>query len=214
VKVGLGLVATLTALVLGLLIASAKGAYDTQSATINEISANYILLDRGLARYGPESKEARELLKGHVADTLDRIWPQDSAQAAILAPGGQSKTAAEALWDKVGEFTPKTETQRELRARMLGIMTEVAQARMRLYSRQDSSLPVPFLVVLVFWLIILFGGYGLLAPGNTTVVVMLIVAALSVSGAIFLMLELATPFAGLMRVSSAPMQQALSMLGQ
>jgi hypothetical protein len=214
VKLGMGLIATLAALVLGLLIATAKGTYDAQSSLINEISASYVLLDRGLARYGPETKECRDLLKSNVAGTLDRIWPQDSAQPANLAPGGEGKTAGETLFDKVGELAPKTDAQRELRARALGIMTDIAQARLRLFARQDSALPLPFLLVLVFWLSILFAGYGLLTRANPTVVVVLIVCTLSVSGAIFLMLELATPFAGTMRISSAPMHHALSLLGQ
>lgn len=214
VKVGMGLMATLSALVLSLLIATAKGTYDAQSGAINELSASYILLDRVLARYGPEMKENRELLKSLVATTVERIWPQDSAQPANLAPSGDAKTSIETLFDKVAELMPKTDAQRELRSRALGIITDIAQARLRLYARQDSSLPMPFLVVLVFWLIILFAGYGLLAPGNATVVTALVVCALSVSGAIFLLLELTTPFAGIMRVSSAPMQHALSLLGQ
>ena len=214
VKLGMGLIATLTALVLGMLIATAKGTYDAQGAMINEMSANYILLDRVLARYGPETKEARELLKTNVAATLNAIWPEDGAQPVNLAPAGQAKTIGETLYDKVGELTPKTEAQRELRSRALGIMADIAQSRMRLFARQDSALPLPFLVVLVFWLIILFGGYGLFAPCNATVVMILVVCALSVAGAIFLMLELTTPFAGVMRVSSAPLHNAVAMLGQ
>jgi len=214
VKLGMGLIATLAALVLGLLIATAKGTYDSQSGLVNEVSANYLLLDRVLARYGPETKETRALLKINVTATLDRIWPPDGAQSANLAPGGESRTTGETLFDKVGEFKPNTEAQRELRARAIAIMADIAQARLRLFARQGSAIPVPFLVVLVFWLSILFAGYGLLAPGNTTVVTVLIVCTLSVAGAIFLVLELSTPFAGMMRVSSAPMQQVLSLLGQ
>src|SRR5260370_1200838 len=112
VKLGIGLIATLAALVLGLLITSAKGTYDAQAGLINEISANYLLLDRGLARYGPETKESRDLLKVHVAATLDRIWPQDTARAANLAPSGEGKSAAEMVFDEVGRLTPKTDAQR------------------------------------------------------------------------------------------------------
>ena len=214
VKLGMGLIATLAALVLGLLIATAKGTYDSQSGLINEISADYLLLDRILARYGPETKETRDLLKSHVAATIERIWPQDAGKAADLSPGGEARAAGETLFDKIGEFTPKTDAQRELKSRAVSVLAEVAQARLRLYARQDSTLPLPFFAVLVFWLAILFGGYGLLAPGNATVVAVLIVCSLSVAGAIFLMLELATPFSGAMRISSDPLRHALSLLGQ
>ena len=213
VKLGMGLIATLAALVLGLLIATAKGTYDTHSGVINELSANYLLLDRASRRYGPETKEARELLKNNVAATLVSIWPQDS-QPANLLPSGEAKALGEALFDKVAEIAPKTDAQREIRSRSMGIMADITQSRLRLFARQDSSLPVPFLVVLVFWLAFLFAGYGLLAPLNTTVVVVMLVCALSVAGAFFLVLELASPFAGIMRVSSDPIHHALSLLGK
>jgi Protein of unknown function (DUF4239) len=214
VKLSMGLVATLTALVLGLLIATAKGTYDTQSGVTREMSANYVLLDRVLGRYGQETKEIRDLLKVVAIATLDRIWPPDATQSADLAPIGAAKAAGEALYDKVAELAPRTEAQRELRARALGIMADIAQARLRLFARRDSEIPAPFLVVLAFWLIILFTGFGLLAPGNPTVVAMLILCALSVSAAIFLILELATPFAGIMRISSASLRDAIALLGQ
>ena len=73
---------------------------------------------------------------------------------------------------------------------------------------------MPFLVVLVFWLTILFISFGLFAPPNATVIATLFVCALSVSGAIFLILELDQPFEGLIRISSAPLRNALAHLGQ
>ena len=213
VKVGMGFIATLAALVLGLLIATTKGTYDTQSSAIKELSANVLLLDVLLARYGPEAKEPRALLKKAVAANLDRLWPEDSSRSANLAPG-EGRALTESMYDKIAELEPKTDAQRALKARAMDITMELAQARLRLFARHDSSLPLPFLVVLVFWLVILFAGYGLLAPPNATVVAVLIFCTLSVSGAIFLMLELATPFSGIMRVSSVPMRDALSLLGQ
>ena len=73
---------------------------------------------------------------------------------------------------------------------------------------------MPFLVVLVFWLTILFASFGLSAPLNTTVLTTLLVCVLSVAGAIFLILELDQPFAGLVQVPSAPLRNALAHLGQ
>lgn len=214
VKMGLGLIATLTALVLGLLIATAKGTYDAQGGTINEMAANCTLLDRALSRYGPETKDVRDLLKSNVAATLEQIWPSDPSKPVNLVPVGEGKAAGDALYDKVGAMTPKTEAQRELRARAIGLLTDIAQARMRIVSRQDGALPTPFLVVLVFWLSILFAGYGLLSPANGTIILVLIVCAISVSGAVFLMLELSTPFEGILRLSSEPLRHAYVILGQ
>jgi hypothetical protein len=213
VKLGMGLIATLAALVLGLLIATAKGTYDTQSSAIKELSANVLLIDRILAQYGPETKEARDLLRSGVEASVDHLWPNDSARHSDLTPG-EARAAMEAMYDKVAGLSLQNDAQRALKARALETTTDLLQARLRLFARQDNSLPLPFLVVLVFWLSILFAGYGLLAPPNATVVAVLVVCTLSVSGAIFLMLELSTPFAGIMQVSSAPVRDALSLLGR
>jgi hypothetical protein len=119
----------------------------------------------------------------------------------------------EALYDNIAKLMPQTDGQRALKARALDILADQVRGRLRMFTQQDSSLPVPFLVVLVFWLTILFAGYGLLAPPNGTVVAVLVVCELSIAGAIFLMLELSTPFSGIMRVSSAPLRDVINLLG-
>ena len=86
VKLGMGLVATIAALVLSLLIASAKGFYDTQSSELTEMSAKVVLLNRILAHYRPETKEVRDLLRSAVARTLDMLWPKDRRQPPQMEP--------------------------------------------------------------------------------------------------------------------------------
>ncbi len=213
VKLGLGTIATLAALVLGLLVAAAKGTYDAQGSAVKQLSANVMLLDRLLARYGPETKEARELLRRAASMTLDRLWPGSGAGSTDLTPG-EARALTEAFYEKVAELSPKTDAQRALKDRAVGLATDLEQTRLRMFSQQDSSIPTPFLVILTFWLVILFAGYGLLAPRNGTVVAALLVCTLSVSGALLLILELDRPFAGIVRVSSAPLQEAISRLGQ
>jgi hypothetical protein len=212
-KQGLVLVATLAALVLGLLVAAAKGTYDTQSGAIKQLSASFLLLDRFLGRYGPETKEARGLLREAAAATLERIWPENGARAGTLTPG-EARVQMEALFARLAALEPHNDAQRSLKARALAIATDLTQTRLRLFAYQDSSIPPAFLVVLIFWLTFLFAGYGLQAPLNATVVTILIVCALSVSAAIFLILELDKPFAGIMRVPSAPLHETLSRLGK
>jgi hypothetical protein len=80
VKLGMGLVGTMTALVLGLLIGSAKSSFDTQRNGLAQMSGNIILLDRTLAHYGPETKEIREMLRVSVADMLQRTWPAENPE--------------------------------------------------------------------------------------------------------------------------------------
>jgi hypothetical protein len=213
VKLALALVATLAALVLGLLIAAAKGTYDTQSSAVKQLAADVLLLDRVLALYGPETKEAQDLLRRGAAVTLDRLWPELDARPANLTPG-EARGLMETFYNKVAGLEPRNDAQRTLRGRALDITTNLVQTRFRLFAQRDSSIPLPFLVVLVFWLVILFAGYGLLAPRNATVVVALLVCSLSVAGALFLILELDRPFAGIVRVPSAPLQEALSQIGK
>jgi hypothetical protein len=213
VKLGLATVATLAALVLGLLIAAAKGTYDAQSGTVKELAARVLLLDRLLATYGPQTKEARELLRGVVAATSDRIWPETGSGGPDLTPG-EARAQGEAFYAKVAGLAPKDDAQRALKARALDVSTDLLQTRLRLFAQKGSSIPTPFLVVMVSWLVILFAGYGLLAPRNATVVAVMLVCALSLAGAVLLILDLDRPFEGVMRVSSAPLREALSRLGE
>lgn len=211
VKLGMGLIATMAALVLGLLVASAKNSYDTQRSGLTKMSANIMLLDRVLTHYGPETKEARDLLRRAVVRVLDQMWPEDGSRPAQLQP---TAAGAEPLYDEIQALAPQNEAQRSIQAKALSISTDLAQTRWLMFGQQGSSIPMPFLVVLVFWLTILFASFGLSAPLNTTVLATLFVCALSVAGAIFLILELDQPFEGVVQVPSAPLRNALAHLGQ
>jgi hypothetical protein len=213
VKNGLALIATLTALVLGLLVATTKGTYDAQSAAVKELAANVALLDRVLARYGPQTKECRELIPKVVKMMLEQIWPDDGNRPADLTVA-EARLAGEALFDRVAELEPKTDAQRMLKSKALEIAINLAQTRQRMLAQKESSIPTPFLLVLGFWLTILFVCYGLLAPRNLTVFLVLIVCMLSVAGAVLLVLEMDRPFEGIIRVPSAPLREVVSRLGE
>jgi hypothetical protein len=209
-KLGTGLIATMTALVLGLLIATAKDSYDTQRSGLTQVSVNLVLLDRFMAHYGPETKEARDLLRSFVVRGIDQIWPEAGSRPAQLAP----MAANEAIYVRIQALSPKNEAQRSLQAKALSIATDIGHARWLSFQRTRSSIPVPFLLVVIFWLTIIFVSFGLFASPNATVIAVLLLCALSVAGAIFLILELDTPFDGLIQISSAPMHAALAQLGQ
>ena len=211
VKLGMGLVATMAALVLGLLIASAKTSYDTQSTEVTELSAKVILLDRVLAHYGPETKEARTLLRGLVVRALDRMWSKDRTGSSQAEP---QTTGADLLYDKVQGLSPKDDMQRSLQAQALTMMKGLVETRWLMYEQGVTPFSTPLLVVLVMWLTFLFISFGVLGPPNATVVASLFVSALSVSGAVLLILEMYSPYTGLMQVSSAPLRAALAHLGQ
>lgn len=215
VKLGVGLIATMAALVLGLLIASAKGSFDTVTTELKQGGANIILLDRVLARYGPETAGIRELIRRSLARRLDMVWPEDSSRAGQLQSLERGPSVVESFEDKIRELAPHNDAQRGLQARALQISGELAQTRWMVFEQiGESSIPGPFLVVLVIWLTVIFASFGLFAPQNATVIAVLLLCALSVSGAIFLILEMDTPLGGWMKVSSAPLRYALSHLGQ
>jgi hypothetical protein len=210
VRLGMGMIATMAALVLGLLVASAKNFYDMQSSDLTQLSANVILLDRVLAHYGPETKEVRDVLRGAVARSLDLIWHQgqQGSQMAPTAAGG------EILYDKIQALSPQNDAQRALKAQASSMAIDLGKLRWLMFEQESASVSLPLLAVLVFWLATVFASFGLFAPPNVTVIVTLFLCALSVSAAIFLILEMYMPFQGLMQLSSAPLRNALAHLGQ
>ena len=210
VKLAMGLVATMAALVLGLLISSAKSSYDAQSSELTDLSARLILLDRVLAHYGPETQEARERLRGVVVDSLDKMWPQERSQTSEVVP----PSTAEVVLDKIQALSPKDDTQRSLKAQALSMALGLGQTRWLMFAQGANSVSKPILVILVFWLTAIFISFGLFAPRNATVTAALFVSGLSVSGAIFLILEMYAPFGGLIEISSAPLRFALTHLGK
>jgi hypothetical protein len=211
IKLGMGLIGTMTAMVLGLLVASAKGSFDTQRNGLAQLAGNVIFLDRALAHYGPEANDTRQMLRASVADMLRRTWPEENGQAE---PRGGTEGRYEGILEKIHGLTPKTDAQRAAQAQALKTATDIAQARWVLFAQKGSSIPTPFLAVMVCWLSLLFGSFSLFAPRNLTVFVTLLVCALVVSSALFLVLELDRPFDGVISISSAPLRNALAQLGR
>ncbi|HUO05671.1 MAG TPA: hypothetical protein VMU16_10790 [Candidatus Binataceae bacterium] len=211
VKLGVGLIGTMSALVLGLMVATAKSSYDTRSNELTQLAADAILLDRLLAHYGPETAEVRGMLKAGLARLIDLTWPKDGASAD---ENNAPSAAKEIIFDKIEELTPRTESQHSIQSQAESIAIRVWQTRWLLFEQGGSSISTPFLVVVVFWLTILFVSFGLFAPRNATVIITMLVSAMSVSGAIFLILELDQPFTGLIKISSAPLVNVLAMLGK
>jgi hypothetical protein len=211
VTMSMGLVATMAALVLGLLVSSAKTFYDAQSAELTQMSAKVILLDHLLAHYGPETKEIRDLQRAAVADSIDLIWPQERARSSGV---GSPSNTSDAFIARIQGLSPKDDRQRSIQAEALKLALSLTQTRWLMYEQEAISVSKPVLVILVFWLAAIFCSFGLFAPRNATVIAALLVAGLSVSGAIFLILEMYAPFGGLIRISSAPVRATLAHLGQ
>ena len=214
VKLVMGLIATMAALVLSLLVASAKTSYDSQSSAITQLSANVVLVDRMLTLYGAEATGAREHLRQAVADMIDRIWPQDRTRPADLAPPSATGSAFAAFYMAVQSLSPQTEGQRFIQGQVLQTIASTGQTRILMYEQASNSISWPFLVVLVFWLCVLFAGFGLFAARNATTMTVLLVGALSVAGAVFLILELSQPYEGVLQIPSAGLRNAQAEIGK
>src|SRR5262249_20666996 len=165
VKVGIGLIATMTALVLGLVTASAKSSFDALNTAVQHAAADVLALDRTLARYGPESKEARETLAQVLAQRLKLTWPQHASQGARVDRLEVTRSG-EGLVERIRGLAPQTENQRWLQAHAVALSEALLDARWVVVSSVGTSIPVPFLVVLVFWLTMIFVSFGVFAPRN------------------------------------------------
>ena len=213
VKISAGTIATLTALVLGLLVSSAKSSYDAVNTDLVQGGAKFILLDRSLARYGPEAKAVREQLKLALAGAIERLWPKEKTGITALT-ALERANGTELVQDKLSELTPKNEAQRQALAQSQQILSDLSQTRWLLVEQAQSKLPTPFLLILIFWLFLLFVSFGLSAPRSMMAHIVLFVVACSLSAAIFLILELNQPLGGLMKVSNAPLRNAMQQISQ
>jgi hypothetical protein len=208
VRLTAGLIGTLTALVLGLLIASAKTTFDQKTNQVKQMTAKVVLLDTLLGQYGPEAESVRKLLRQSIPPLADRIWHEQETPTGKLARFEPS-AAAWAFDSELERMSPSNDTQRSLQSRAIQAFTEGAQIRLQLFTQAGSSIPTPFLVIMIFWLNAIFVSATLFARANLVVTVSLFVCALSFAGAIFLVLELDDPFSGLMGISSSTLRSAL-----
>jgi hypothetical protein len=212
-KLVLGLIATITALVLGLLISSAHSSFDGQQAEVQRLSVDFYQIDRILARFGADAADDRTLLHNIVASDIERIWAKDQSGSAEYAPLSAEREAGR-LFDGIAGLPTKTDLERFGQSRALQLLAGAAETRRLMAEQSRGSLSAPFMIVLICWLAVLFFGFGLFTRINATVVAALVVGCLSVAGAIFLILEMNRPFGGWMQVSSAPLRDALAQMSR
>ena len=215
IRLGMGLVATMTALLLGLVTAAAKGSFDSQDRAVKDAAANIVLLDRLLARYGPETQPTRDLLRRSLAARIEATWPPNRRTRAVNASQARSgPPAGEEVENQILRLSPTTDAQRWFKSEALGLTQNVLRARWGLDTSVGGSVPKTFLAVVIFWLAMTFASFGFGSPRNATVVTVFLVSAFSVAAAVFLVLELDGAFDGVVRVSSDPLRRALASLGQ
>jgi hypothetical protein len=213
VKLVMGLIATMAALVLGLLNSSAYSAFNAQAAEIQQLGVHLYQIDRILAHFGQDATQARAQLRRLVAADIERTWRKDGAGAALSTPV-QARIEGEQLFERIASLSPTTNLERYGQSRALQLLTSVGETRGLLNEAARGSLSWFFLAVLASWLTFLFFGFGLFAHFNTTVVVALVAGALSVAAASVLIVEMNQPYHGWIQVSSAPLRDALKQMGE
>jgi hypothetical protein len=209
VSLSMAIVGTLSALVLGLMISTASSAFSTQSREVVAISVDLIRMERMMERYGPEATDVRAKLRVYAAAKTQELFP-----AAGEPPQTDEATAGmlETMQDAILMLAPTDEIHRWLRSKTLALTDDLSQARWLLAEQAGNSIPVPFLIMLLFWFTIIFASFGLFAPPNGTAIASLCLSAMAVSGGIMVILELGLPFSGLIHISGEPMRHALSQI--
>jgi hypothetical protein len=209
VQIGVGLLTTMFGLLLSLQLAAGKTYFDNQEQDVTLVASRTVLLDSVLASYGPEAREAREMLRVKVADLLTHIWPEEGSADSPWTPKDGI-----GIYDKIQELAPKDDDQRSKRTLALGMTVDLERTRWISASRIRSSTAVPLMVVETVWATIIFICFGLLAPHGVTGTVSLALFASAVSSGFFLIEEMNRPFSGLLKVSSAPIREVLKYLVQ
>ena len=202
IHLGIGVIVTLTALVLGLLVASAKSSFDTKSDEIRQSSVKIIMVDRLLRQMGTSAAPARELLRRWVENNAGAIWSPEGRKVSVE----QGNVEWHEFHEKVRKMATADDAQRALQAKITDIVDGLAETRGLLAEQEGSSVQTPFLIVVVLWLAIIYASFGLFAPRNWTVYAVIGLSALSLSTAVFLILELDQPFSGMLHISDAPLK--------
>ena len=214
-KSATGMIATLVALVLGLLVTSSKSTFDRTTDAMNENGARIIQIDRLLRKYGPEAlpaQQALKLLTGDVIAQMDegRLSMGQRLEASDKHPDGPLE---DRLTMPVLSLQPKTVEQEKIQRRASDLMATLTESRWSMLERASNKLPSAFLVLLFFWLAVLFAGFGVLAPrNNPTILTAFLICGFSMAGAIYLIVEMNESLDGTMRVSTSPLKIALEMM--
>jgi hypothetical protein len=211
VKLVMGLIATMAALVLGLLIAATHTFYNMQQGEIQSLGVDVVLLDQTLAHYGPEAQQTRRTLREDLANAIQAISPVEGVGTGSM-PLARSSGGRPDIFSMVQQLAPSSAAQSFDQSQAMTLLSKIAGTRLLIHEQSSSTLPIPLVVVLVVWLTVLFLGFGLFASLNATVLAALFVGSLSVGGAVFLIVAMGHPYTGMMGISYEPLQSALAQI--
>ena len=205
-------VSLLSALVLGLLVATAKNKFDSNNAQTERFAADVMSLNRELVNYGADATDIRALLHRYVVAKIALNWPSlDSPKPAPDDP--LPWRLIDEVQQKLRALHPQSEEQRATLSGALQIAADFTRSSWLQKAQEADHVPQPFVLILMIWLFLLFVGIGLFAPRNAVTVTALLVTALSIASAIALIDDLDAPYRGFVVVSPQPMQRALAEIG-
>lgn len=206
IRLAIGLVITMTGLVLGMLVSSGKTFYDSQKNQVAELSAQVIFVNDLLSAYGPETKELRIEARSSIEGIVDRIWPRNKNQSFELKPS----TYGSNFYDHVQLLVPKNEAQASMKAQILASTLNLRKTYWLLFLQsQQTSITIPVLSAVTAWLVVIFFSFGLFAPRIPNVILTYVICAIAVSIAIFIILSMNSPFSGAFRISPAAVRDVL-----
>jgi hypothetical protein len=210
-----GLLTLLSALTMGLLIWTAYAVYAGQNTAIQNLAAKVLHLDLALADYGPDALPVRKDLRDIVGKTVDEIWGEKASDADFAATNFAAAVRNLRNREKaLADLHPSTDAQKEARAIANSTVDAIGQARLQMSFALGSPVSYPLIMIVVGWGVFLFCGFGLMSKGHAMSLVAVIVGAIAVASAVYMILDLSSPYSGIFRASSAPLEQVLAVMGK
>jgi hypothetical protein len=210
VTVSMAVVATFSALALGLLISNANTSFSALGGEVTTLSAQILRLDQLLRRYGAETGSARETLRQYAELKTADLFPDSPADVRLDDP--RAYELLQQLEDSILALKPANSRDKWWLDQAMTLAGKIGDTRWLLTQQVGQGTPKAFVALLVFWLTLLFASFGLFAPRNPTSAVTLTLCAVAVAGAIGMILELEQGFGGLVHISPQPMRQAVNAL--
>ena len=214
IKLATGLMATLVALVLSLLVSSANTFRGTIENQYRQALAGIVELDQYLRAFGPDTRDVRQQLRRSVVHSFRLHWPHEDFGLTEAATDPNANPVID-LEGRILELNPTGPKQKWLQSQALQMANELVRLRQLMSGDQSKrGLPALIVIVLLAAATAIFASFSLFVQPNPTVVFALAVAAVAVSGALFLIVELNTPFSGLLQLSSDPAHATYEALGK
>jgi hypothetical protein len=210
VSISTAVVATLSALVLGLLISNANASFTRLGGEVTALSAQILRLDHVLRRYGADAEPARNTVLQYAEHKADDLFPDDPDDVRLSNPATYEKL--QRLEDMLLTLKPANPRDQWWLAQAMALSAKIGDTRWMIAQQIGQGTPKAFVALLVFWLALLFASFGLFAPPNLTSAVTLTLCALAVAGAVAMFLELEQGLGGIVRISPEPMRQAVETL--